>query len=397
RTPPSVYSGNGDDVRHATWLELFFDLVFVVAVAELGSSLHHDLTLRGVLAFAGFFLMVWWVWLGYSYYADMFDTDDMFSRLLIIAAMFGVIFLSQTADEALRGESFAFGVAILHLRAIIVVFYNRAQHIEGVERRFVRYFTVSNAFTASIIGLSLFVPEPGRFGLWAAAVVISLGGAAVIYTVVGDVVEQESHLPERLGLLTIVVLGETVLAVSFGTSITDPGLETLAVGALGFLVAVSMWWIYFQHFDEHLVDRILHPQDEDWLSARRRGLVYTFSHYFTHMGIVAAGVGVIVLLEASLTDHALEPGGVGVVGAGVALFLVGSSLAHRAIPQSISSHVFRGRLLVAGGLFVYPGLGIRLSPVVTLVLVAGALLVLMALDNWSPGAPPRHLDADVEH
>ncbi|WP_416840027.1 low temperature requirement protein A [Haloferax sp. DFSO52] len=395
--PPGIGGSEGEDVRHATWLELFFDLVFVVAIAELGSYLHHHLTLRGVLGFAGLFLMIWWVWLGFSYYADLFDTDDLLSRLMMVASMFIIIFLAQTADDALNGESFAFGLAILILRAIITVFYYRAQHIEGAEKRFVQYFTISNVITTAIIGLSLLVPEPGRLGLWGAAVVISLGGASVIYTATGVVVKQTSHLPERLGLFTIIVLGETVLAVSFGTSITDPGPETLIIGALGFLVAVSMWWLYFRHFDENLIDRILNPTSESWLNARQRGLVYTFSHYLTHMGIVAGGVGIIILLESSLTGHAPEPGGIGVVGGGVALFLVGTSLAHRSIPHSIDRHVFRIRMLVAAGLFLYPGLGIQMSSIVTLVLVAGLLLAVIALDFRAPKTTPRQLDADVEH
>ncbi|WP_154325975.1 MULTISPECIES: low temperature requirement protein A [Haloferax] len=397
KRPPRIGGDEGEDVRHATWLELFFDLVFVVAIAELGSYLHHHLTLRGVLGFAGLFLMIWWVWLGFSYYADLFDTEDLFSRLMMVAAMFIVIFLAQTADDALNGESFAFGLAVVVLRAIITLFYYRAQHIEGAEKRFVQYFTLSNVLTTAIVALSLFVPEPGRFGLWGAAVVISLGGASVIYTATGAVVKQSSHLPERLGLFTIIVLGETVLAVSFGTSITDPGPETLIIGALGFLVAVSMWWLYFRHFDEALIDRILNPTSESWLNARQRGLVYTFSHYFTHMGIVAGGIGIIILLESSLTGHAPEPGAVGVVGGGVALFLVGTSLCHRAIPHSIDGHVFRIRLLVAVALFLYPGLGIQLSPIVTLVLVAGSLLAVIALDFRAPQTATRQLDADAEH
>ncbi|WP_191965412.1 low temperature requirement protein A [Haloferax sp. CBA1149] len=398
KRPPAIGGGSeGEGVRHATWLELFFDLVFVVAIAELGGYLHHHLTLSDVLGFAGLFLLVWWVWLGYSYYADLFDTEDLLSRLMMIAAMFLVIFLAQTADDALNGESFAFGVAILLLRAIVTLFYYRAQHIEGPEKRFVQYFTISNVFTTGILALALFVPEPGRFGLWGAAVIISLGGAAVIYTATGDVVEQASHLPERLGLFTIIVLGETILAVSFGTSITDPGPETLTIGALGFLVAVSMWWLYFRYFDEALIDRILHPTSEHWLNARQRGLVYTFSHYLTHMGIVAGGIGIIILLESSLTGVAPEPGGVGVVGGGVALYLIGTSLCHRAIPDSIDGNVFRIRLLVAAGLFLYPGLGIQLSPIVSLVLVSGLLLAVIALDFLSPGVAAPQLETEVRH
>ena len=390
-----MYSSGDEGIRHATWLELFFDLVFVVAVAELGSYLHHHLTIQDIFAFAGLFLIVWWVWLSYSYYADLFDTEDVVSRLMLIAAMFIIIFLAQSADDALAGSSFAFAVSLFALRGILTVFYLRAQQNSGEEHKFIHFLTVSNVLTTFILGVSLLVPAPGRFGLWGAAVITNLGAVVVIYTVLDVVVVQTSHLPERLGLMTILVLGETILAVSFGTSIRAPDAETLTVGALGFLVAVSVWWIYFQHFDEQLVDRLLDPHQEAWLSARQRGLLYAFSHYFTHMGIVAAGVGIIVLLEASLTGLTTGSGGVAVLCAGVALFLFGSSLSHQALPEGIGSHVIKSRLLVAGGLLVYSSLGIRYSPILTLVLIGGALLSLIVLDNWTPESAAGELDADA--
>src|SRR6056297_1157934 len=106
--PVAVYSSEEESLRHATWLELFFDLVFIVAVAELGELLLDTLTLAGLFEYASLFLIVWWAWLGFSYYADIFDTDDLFSRLAMIFVMFGVIVLSQTLPDALRGGSLPF-------------------------------------------------------------------------------------------------------------------------------------------------------------------------------------------------------------------------------------------------------------------------------------------------
>jgi len=90
--PPRLRTLEEDDgdERHATWLELFFDLVFVVAVAQLASSLSHDLTLHGFLVFCGLFVPVWWAWVGYTFYADRFDTDDVVHRLLMLGGMFAV-------------------------------------------------------------------------------------------------------------------------------------------------------------------------------------------------------------------------------------------------------------------------------------------------------------------
>lgn len=400
RTAPPVYSEGSDGVRHATWLELFFDLVFVVAVAELGSYLHEHLTLLDFLAFAGLFLIVWWVWLSYSYYADLFDTSDRVSQLSMIVAMFGVIFLSLTVEGALSGGSLAFGAGILVLRAILAGLYLRARHLEGDERRFVAYLSNSSVLTTCIIALSLLVPEPGRFGLWAAAVLINIGGVTALYTIMDVVVVQTSHLPERLGLMTIIVLGETILAISFGTAITTLRPSTLLVGGLGFLVAVALWWIYFQRFDEHLIDRLLQPEHEHWLPARQRGLAYTFSHYPVHMGIVATGVGITLALEASLTAHALTPWALNVLCFGVAIFLVGSIVCHQAYPRGIDRQEVVSRLGVAAVVSLYPFVGTSMAPIVVLVLVAGGLVALVvlqvALYPETSLVPDAEVDADVD-
>ena len=87
----AVYSEPEDSLHHATRLELFFDLVFIVAVAELGSLLHENLSVVGLTEYAGLFVLVWWAWLGFSYYADLFDTEDLFSKLALVVVMFGVI------------------------------------------------------------------------------------------------------------------------------------------------------------------------------------------------------------------------------------------------------------------------------------------------------------------
>ena len=110
--PVSVYADTEDGLRHATWLELFFDLVFVVSIAELGTNLHHHLTVGGLAEFVVLFAVVRWVWLNISHFADVFDTDDPTSVAMIVASMFGVIFLSQTTGEAFHGGSFAFGAAV---------------------------------------------------------------------------------------------------------------------------------------------------------------------------------------------------------------------------------------------------------------------------------------------
>ena len=106
--PPRLRTLDDEDERHATWLELFFDLVFVVAVAQLADGLAADPSVHGFLVFAGLFVPVWWAWVGYTFYADRFDTDDPLHRILMIAGMFGVAVLATVIPDAFHGETAAF-------------------------------------------------------------------------------------------------------------------------------------------------------------------------------------------------------------------------------------------------------------------------------------------------
>ena len=383
RRPPAVY-GRDDTIRHASWLELFFDLVFVVAIAELGSHLHENLETTGLLSFVWVFLLVWWVWMAFSYHSDMFDTDDLFSRLALVVAMFLVIFLSQTIDGVFHGESFAFTLVLVALRAELAILYFRERVEESDAGAFLTGWTGSEFLTVLILTVSLFVPPPGRYGLWLAALGINLGGVFVLYTVLKPIVVQVSHFPERLGLMTIVVLGETILAVAFGTSAVPPipelAARTYFLGGAGFAIAVALWWLYFERFDERFIDRLMEVRDHTWLEARERGLIYVFSHFPIHIGVVATGVGISAAIESSVEAHALSGGGLTLLCWGTAAFLVGCSVCHRVLPNRIRDAVVGARVATAVALLAVPFVFPAASPVLLVTALALALVGLIVFE-----------------
>ncbi|WP_336360803.1 low temperature requirement protein A [Haladaptatus sp. ZSTT2] len=193
RRPPTLYNREGD--RHATWLELFFDLVYVVAVAELGGLLHENHSLTGFLGFAGLFVIVWWTWLGFSTYADQFDTDDIVHRVGMVAVMFGVIVLTGTIPSALHGGSFAFALAYLLLRTLYIGMYFRVWLNVPEYRQFSAFVIGSTTLSASVWAVSLFFPEPTRFAIWGLSFVVS-----IVLTVRGYR-RPRNHPPTHLALL----------------------------------------------------------------------------------------------------------------------------------------------------------------------------------------------------
>jgi low temperature requirement protein LtrA len=306
--------------------------------------------------------------------------------------MFGVIFLSQTIDGALSGGSFAFAVGVFVLRVILTVSHVRGLYMETDARRFVVYWVGLEVLVTTIWGLSLLVPEPGRYGLWIASFVLSTAGISAIYLGFETVETQVSHFSERLGLFTILVLGETIIVVAFGTSFVEVDVRTVVVGSLGFAVAVSAWWLYFNRFDEGVVDWALRGDTEHWLQARQRGIVHIYGHYLVHGGIIAAGVGVEVVLEASHSQHALSAGGRVALCAGLAAFLLGVAVVHRTTPEPLGTRVIAARL-VAVALFVALAVGGFVASPVAMIVVVVALLSALVLFE---GSSRETADASAE-
>ena len=120
---PTLYALHREGGRHATWLELFFDLVFVLAIAELTHYLHGHLTVGGFLGFAFLFLPVWLVWSNFSYYVDLFEVDSPFYRVTMLAAMLFSIALAVNVHGALDGGSAGFAAAYVALRVLLIGLY----------------------------------------------------------------------------------------------------------------------------------------------------------------------------------------------------------------------------------------------------------------------------------
>jgi low temperature requirement protein LtrA len=126
--PPQLQHSDTDagTQRTATWLELFFDLAFLLVVAELAVGLRNDLTPHGVLVFAGLFSSVWWAWAGFTFYANRFDTDDLVYRLAKLAAMLAVAGLAASVAEATSTRAAQFAICQAVLRLVLVALYRRA-------------------------------------------------------------------------------------------------------------------------------------------------------------------------------------------------------------------------------------------------------------------------------
>ena len=285
--PPRIRQLEDDGTRHATWLELFFDLVFVVAVAQLAGALSNDLTLHGFLVFCGLFVPVWWTWVGYTFYADRFDTDDAVHRVLTLGGMFSVGALASVIPDAAEGDTVPFALAYVAVRVFVIALNGRAWLHLPAARPLLNVYLPAFSAAAALMLVSVAVPAPARYWLWAVALALDVGTPLAVRRRIEAVPIHASHIPERIGLFTIIVLGETVVAVVIGTSAVAWSLESGVVAALGFVLGAGFWWVYFDYLDgEMLIGR------GTWV-----GQAYLYSHLPLTAGVVALGVGV---------EHAVE-------------------------------------------------------------------------------------------
>lgn len=165
--PPRLRIGEGAEAeRHATWLEVFYDLLFAAVVAQLTFELSQNLSGSGVLTFVVLCVPVWWASVGQSFYADRFDTDDLGHRLFIIAQMFAVAAMAVNVHAGLGRGSAGFALSYAVVRFLLVGEYLGAHVFVPAARALTRRFALGFGLAAALWLASAWIPAPSRFYLW---------------------------------------------------------------------------------------------------------------------------------------------------------------------------------------------------------------------------------------
>jgi low temperature requirement protein LtrA len=350
-----------EDDRRATWLELFFDLVFVAAVGQLANSLAAQPTTGRFFEFVGLFVPVWWAWSGFTFYANRFDTDDVPYRLLTLVGMFAVAALATTVPGVFAGATVGFPLAYVGARVVLLVLYARAAKHVPEARTLARMFLTAFGAAVAIWLLSLAFPRPWNYMLWACALAIELAVPFFSWRQIRDAPIHPQHIPERFGLLTLIVLGESVLAVVLGVSRVSWETGSAVAATAGFLVAAALWWIYFEFLDETTIGS----------RGIVSGLTFTYMHFFVVAGLAALGAGVKMAILAAGGDHHYD-GTAWVLCAGLAMTMFGLAVIESVAPPVLFDVDFWLRFGTAA--FALVLLPFDLSPLTVLLLLALVLL-----------------------
>ena len=296
--PPRLFqqAHAGHAERKVTWLELFFDLVYVATFIQLGDLLSENVSLLGFGQFALLFVPIWWSWTGITFFSNRFLADDWVHRVLIFTQILAIGAVGVSVKGAFTGLAVQFTVAYVAVRLIMVVLYYRAALRIPEAREFCLRYANGFLIAALIWLAAAFVPPPYTPLVWVAdmladfAVALSAKSRRLNAALPIDV----HHTAERYGIFIIIVLGETFVKVLSSTS----GAElTASVGvfALFAMIIVScLWWRYFDDIAGALVK-----------ATGRATYIWIYSHLPLALGLVAYGVGVKKLLLE--IDHPVLP------------------------------------------------------------------------------------------
>lgn len=332
-----------EDGRKATWFELFFDLVFVVAIAALAGRLsrHYDWT--GALEFAFPFLALWWLWLGHTFHASRFDRDSPDQWTIGFAQMLAAVFIAYGAGDAFGARAWAFAGGIAAFKALLMLGYLREIQRPGLARLCMIYGAIY-AVQAVLWAGSIWTESSVQLGLWTVALALDIATPFLVARETHRAPPHPEHLPERFGLFTIILLGETaaaaVHALDHGPDLHGDTVAVALLGAvLGFLYSIGYFHRARGNAERHVGD----------VASGRNLRLWAYGHIPLYLGVAGLGAGTVYLAHHT-TLAGLAPW---VFSTGAALAMAGVTIV------SLSTHQ---RPLASGWPFLLIALLAAASP-----------------------------------
>jgi len=373
--PPRLRTGSGADEeeRHATWTELFFDLVFVAAIASLGALLRDDASLEATLRMAGLFVPVWWAWIGFTLYADRFDSDDAIFRLLMLAGMLASGALAINVHFAAEGSSTGFALSYVSARILLILLYDRARRNVPEARPLVNRYMKGFSISAALWLASVAFTGTTRYVIWGIAMVIDIGTPVTTpERIIEAIPIHRSHIPERFGLFTLIVLGETVVSVTAASANIHWTLDAALVAAGGFIAVSCLWWVYFDLLDLGAIRKRWHATQ-----------LYFYGHLPLLISLTWIGAGTKLAIDSATASH-LGAGARGLLLGGTAIALVEMATIELAGDGTVRSRSVQARMTAAIALGILALAGGGLAPVVVLGLVAAILVTELVSELLVP-------------
>jgi low temperature requirement protein LtrA len=359
------------DAEHqVTPLELFFDLVFVFAITQVTSLLAHDPTWRGVLRAMLVLAALWSAWNGYAWLTSAMDVDEGGVRLAMLASMGAMLVVALAVPGAFGNNAVLFGVAYLLVRLLHLVLSAIVGRDDPDRRGALLRFTPTALFGASLLVLAGFLAGDVRIAVWVVALAIDYLGPAVIGMGRGWRVAPE-HFAERYGLIILIALGESIVAVGAGAGFVL-GTGVIVGAVLGVVVVSALWWLYFD------VAAILARRRLSQSSGLERARLARDAYHYIHLPMVAGIVLFALGLKTTLGHVGKELDTVPAVAlcGGAALYLLG----HIAFLFRTTGRVFRRRTVGAVALVALAPAAVAIPALAALGLVSAVCSLVVAYE-----------------
>jgi low temperature requirement protein LtrA len=323
---------DSDRADRVTYVELFFDLVFVFALTQLSAYLYENQTPLGALEGVIMICALWWAWVSTTWVTNWLDPVKLPVRLAVVALAFVSFVMSVAIAEAFGDRAWTFAIAfvVLQVGRSAFIVWATARHDGAVSRDFLCILVWTSAGAALWITGAL-LPLAVQLPFWAAALGLELIGTLLGYPVPGlgrvkiaswDV--SGPHIAERTALFVLIALGEGLLVTGFAFVAEESSPEGIIAMVAAFVAAAAAWWIYFDH-GERIGAEAIEAADEPGRLVRT---AYTWIHLAIIAGIVMLSVGD---KEALGHPHAHNPAATVVILGGPLLFLIGTALFRRVL------------------------------------------------------------------
>ena len=386
---------HGDETRHASWLELFFDLIYVVAVTQGSRRLTHGITFTGLMSFTALFLPIWWSWIGTTFYATRFvAADDLIYRLLTIIQMCAVAALAINVRDGFGATATGFALSYAAVRAVLVIQYLRAGRSIPEARPLTGRFARGFGLAAALWVVSVFLPSPARFLLCGIGLAVDLGTPLFASRLHTDIAPDDAHLPERFGQFTLIVLGEGVATVVLGIS-QQALTRAAAISAVcALIIAFCLAWLYFENLDGSAIQ-----------AAEEEGHIATYEVWlYGHFPLAAA----LTAMAPSAQYIILNPPGAALAASArwlicgalaVCLATIGAIHWTSAAPAKRARDRARTRLRLVASLLIllFALIGMHLPPVYIIGFLATICVVQVLIDLRNDGEIAAHGEGEPLH
>jgi low temperature requirement protein LtrA len=356
--------------HQVTPLELFFDLVFVFAITQVTSLLAHNPTWGGVLRGMLTLVALWWAWTAYAWLTSTMDVDEGGVRLAMLASMGAMLFAALAVPGAFTHDAVLFGVCYLLVRLLHVVLYAIVGRDDPDLMGAVLRFAPTAIIGASLVVLAGFFHGDDRIAIWIVALTIDYVGPAVIGAGRGWRIAPE-HFAERHGLIILIALGESIIAIGVGAGF-DLVTRVIVAAALGIVVISALWWLYFDV--AAIFARARLTQASGVAQAQLARDAYSYLHLPMVAGIVLFAFGLKTTLGHVGGELEIVPS-VGLCG-GAALYLLG----HVASLFRATGRVFRRRTLAAIVLLALIPAATSIPALAALALVSAVCTLVVAYE-----------------